>query len=218
MEVVEAVVGADSLLIGESAESLRLRHHFETNLIAVSRAGQSIADRLQSHRFGVGDVVLLQGFSKSIKTTLAELGCLPLADRNLGIGRKRNGTISLGILGAAILLMILKIVPVHVAFFGASVLIVLTQQISLKTAYSSIEGPVIVMLGALIPVGEALKDTGVTDVLGQHLSVVAALLPGALAVALHCRHASDADPPSRAGRTYDGANRCRRSQKAWLQR
>lgn len=184
MEVVEAIVGADSILLGESAERLRMRHHYETNLLAVSRAGRQIADRLQSHRFEVGDVVLLQGYQKSIMATLVELGCLPLADRNLGIGRKRNGAISLAVVVIAMLLMVAKLVPAHVAFFGAAVVIILTQQISLKTAYGAIEGPVIVMLGALIPVGEALKETGVTDVLGHQLSVAAALLPGGLAVAL----------------------------------
>ena len=152
--------------------------------LAISRAGHQIFDRLQSHRFEVGDVVLLQGFQKTMNATLAELGCLPLADRNLGIGRKRNGAISLTILAVALLLMIAKVIPAHVAFFGAAVLIVLTQQITLKTAYSAVEGPVIVMLGALIPVGEALKDTGVTELLGQYLAVAAALLPGALAVGL----------------------------------
>ena len=184
MEVVEAIVGADSILIGESAESSRLRYHYETNLIAISRAGRRIPHRLQLHRFEVGDVVLLQGFQRAIYATLAELGCLPLADRNLGIGRKRNGGISIAILGVAMLLMIAKLVPAHVAFFGAAVLMVLTQQISLKTTYAAIEGPVIVMLGALIPVGEALQETGVTHVLGQHLAVAAEFLPGALAVAL----------------------------------
>lgn len=184
MEVVEAIVGAESALVGESAESLRLRHHYETNLLAISRAGRRIPDRLQSHRFEVGDIVLLQGFQKSIPGTLSELGCLPLADRNLGIGRKHNGVLSLAIVAGAMLLMVAKLVPAHVAFFGAAVLVILTQQISLKTAYAAIEGPMIVMLSALIPVGEALKDTGVTDVLGHHLAVATALLPGTLAVAL----------------------------------
>lgn len=184
MDTVEAVVSADSLLLDESAESLRLRHRYEVNLLAVSRAGQPIRGRLHAHRFEVGDIVLLQGFQKSLPTTVAELGCLPLADRNLGIDRRRSGIIPIAILTVAMMLMVLHIIPVHVAFFGAAVLVVLLRQITLKTAYSSIEGPVIVMLGCLIPVGEALKDTGVTDVLAQYLAVGAGRLPGYLAVAL----------------------------------
>ncbi|MEZ5923896.1 MAG: SLC13 family permease [Hyphomicrobiaceae bacterium] len=184
MEVVEAIVGSESLLVGESARSLGLRQHYETNLLAVSRAGRPITSRLQSHRFEVGDVVLLQGFQKTMVATLAELGCLPLADRKLDLGGERRGAISLGILAIALILMVLHVVPAHVAFFGAAVLIVLSRQISLKAAYESIDGSIIVMLGALIPVGESLKETGLAEYLGEHLATAASLLPGSLSVAL----------------------------------
>lgn len=184
VETVEAIVGPDSFLVGATAAELRLRHHYTVNLLAVSRAERRSIRRLQTYRFEVGDVVLLQGFQKSLPGTLAELGCLPLADRNLGLGRARNGMISMAILGAALIAMLLHAVPVQIAFFAAAVLIIVLQQITLKTAYSAIEGPVIVMLGALLPVGEALKDTGVTDVLAHHLASAAAILPGSLALAL----------------------------------
>jgi di/tricarboxylate transporter len=184
MDTVEAVVGPDSALVDATAAELRLRHRYTVNLLAVSRAEQRSIRRLQSYRFEVGDVVLLQGFQKSLPGTLAELGCLPLADRNLGLGRPRNGMISIVILAIALLAMLVHAVPVQVAFFAAAAFIIISQQITLKTAYSAIEGPVVVMLGALIPVGESLKDTGVTDVLAQHLATAAALLPGFLALAL----------------------------------
>ncbi len=184
LDSVEAIVGADSILIDASAESLRLRQRYGLNLLAVSRGDEMVRGRVQTHRFDVGDIVLLQGYQKGLAGTLAEIGCLPLADRNLGFGRKRNGLVSIGILVIAMILLILHVVPVQIAFFGAAAAVILAKQITLKTAYASIEGPVIVMLGALIPVGESLKDTGVTDVLASYLSVAAAYLPGYLAVAL----------------------------------
>ncbi len=184
MEFVEAVVGPDSVLVGETAWTVRLRRRYMVNLLAVSRGDESIRGRLYAHRLEVGDVVLLQGFQKTINTTLSELGCLPLADRNLNLDVNRWRWLPVAILTVAMVAMVLKLVSVEVAFFAAAVLVVITSQITLKTAYSAIEGPVIVMLGALIPVGEALKDTGVTDVLAQHLAVFAALLPGSLALAL----------------------------------
>ena len=47
----------------------------------------------------------------------------------------------------------------------------LFKQISLKDTYQAIEWPVIVMLGCLIPVGEALKDTGAAGVVADLLSL-----------------------------------------------
>jgi di/tricarboxylate transporter len=75
-------------------------------------------------------------------------------------------------------------VPVALGFFGSAVLVVLLQQLTLKEAYGAIEGPVIAMLGALIPVGEALKDTGATDVLGQLLASAGAGAPGYVVLAM----------------------------------
>ena len=82
------------------------------------------------------------------------------------------------------LLVGLKLVPVATAVFGAAVLVVAARQLTLKEACEAIDWPVIVMLGALIPVGEALKETGATDLLGESLARVAATLPGPAALAL----------------------------------
>jgi di/tricarboxylate transporter len=57
------------------------------------------------------------------------------------------------------------------------VLVVLFRQITLKDAYDAIEWPVIIMLGCLIPVGEALKETGGTEHLSHALSAAAGFMP-----------------------------------------
>jgi di/tricarboxylate transporter len=175
--VVEAVVTDGSLLIGRTATGLHLRQRFDVNLLAVSRAGQRVGTRLHRLSFRAGDVVALQGWEKDLPATLAELGCLPLADRNLMLGRKRTGLWPLVILTVAMVLVAVNVIPVVTAFFGSAVLVVLTRQITLKDAYDAIEWPVVVMLGCLIPVGEALKETGGTEHLSHALSAVAVMVP-----------------------------------------
>ena len=151
--VVEAVVTDGSLLIDRTATGLHLRQRFDVNLLAVSRAGERLGARLHRLRFKSGDVVALQGWEQDLPTILAELGCLPLADRRLTLGQKRTGIWSLLILVAAMILVAVNIIPVVTAFFGSAVLVVLFRQITLKDAYDAIEWPVIIMLGCLIPVG-----------------------------------------------------------------
>ena len=182
--VVEAIVTADSPLIGKTPKSINLRSLYDVNLLAVSRAGQNRHVNLQDHRFEIGDVVALQGWQSALQTTLVELGCLPLADRNIGLGQNRQGLIPLLILAVAMVLVSTHVIPVAVGFFGSAVLIVLFNQLSMNDAYASIEGPVIVMLGALIPLGEGLKSTGLTDLLGRLFSVAGAHAPGYAVIAL----------------------------------
>jgi di/tricarboxylate transporter len=184
MQVVEVIVTADSPLVGATPASLRLRHQYGLNLFAVRQAGRAQPSRLRTHRFQVGDVVLFQGWEKNLATAVAELGLLPLADRKLSLGQARNGLMPIAFLAVALVLVGLRLVDVEVAFFGAAVLTVLARQISLKDTYDAVEWPVIVMLGCLIPVGEALKDTGAAALVARALTTGAQHLPDAATVGL----------------------------------
>ncbi|HEX4236040.1 MAG TPA: SLC13 family permease [Caldimonas sp.] len=184
MQVIEAIVTAESALVGETPASLGLRHRYGMNLFAVQHGRERARSRLRSHRFEIGDVVLVQGWEKNLAAAVGELGLLPLADRKLSIGAARNGLVPIGLLAAALLLAGIGVITVEVAFFGAAVLTVLLRQVSLKEAYHAIEWPVIVMLGCLIPVGEALKDTGAATLVADALGAGARHLPGSATIGL----------------------------------
>lgn len=81
-------------------------------------------------------------------------------------------------------LVAFNLVTVTVAFFGAAVILLLARSLSLREAYDAIDWPILVMLGALIPVSEALRTTGGTDLIAGWLSTAAGQLPtpGALAL------------------------------------
>lgn len=184
LAVAEAVVTATSPLIGQTPRSLSLRRAYDVNLLAISRAGRQRGQVLQSHTFQVGDVVVLQGWETELPGTLSELGLLPLADRSLALGKSTDGLVSLAVLAVALVLIATKVVNVAIGFTAAALIVVLLRQITLKTAYESIEGPVLVLLAALIPIAKALQTTGVTDIIGQNLATVGAVVPAFVAVGL----------------------------------
>ena len=68
------------------------------------------------------------------------------------------------------LLVSLQLVPVSVGFFGAAVILLLSRVLSLREAYAVIEWPILILLGALIPVSEALHTTGGTDLIAGWLA------------------------------------------------
>jgi di/tricarboxylate transporter len=184
LETVEAVVAPDSLLIGNTPQDLHLRQNYEVNLLALSRAEERTTTRLGTSRFAPNDILVLQGRQRQLARALTELGLLPLAERNLAMGRPRWRWLPLLILLAAMLAIAVGVVEVEVGFFIAATLIVLLRLITPREAYDAVEWPIIVMLGCLIPVGEALKDTGTAGLLAGGLTVVAAQSPAHLAVGL----------------------------------
>jgi len=184
LEIVEAVVMPQSRLVGQNARRLQLRRRFEVSLLAVSRAGRPVTSRLMSHTFQPGDVIALQGWAQGLHETIGDLGCLPLADRSLQLSRRPARFIPLVLLVAAMLIVLFKLRSVEETFFGAAVLCIALRQISLKEAYEAIDWPIIVMLGALIPVGEMLMETGAANLIADFLGRVAQQLPGLIALGL----------------------------------
>jgi di/tricarboxylate transporter len=175
--VMEAVVSGDSPLVDRSATEFKLYDRYQINLLAVSRRGRSILHRLGSVRLRPGDVIVLQGNVATMPEVLGELHVLPLAERSLPLGRGRRGLLPIAILAAAMILVALHVLPVAIAFFAAAVLVLLTRALSLREAYSVIDWPILVMLGALIPVSDALRTTGGTDLIAGWLSATSQQLP-----------------------------------------
>jgi di/tricarboxylate transporter len=178
ISLVEAIVPPDAALMGRTARQLKLRRRFGVNLLAVARQGEHVKERLDHIRFRVGDVLLLQGEEQNVQEALGELGCLPLAERGLSLGRPQRVLLSLAIFGAAIGTTALQVLPPELAFVLAAVVMVATGLLSLDEAYKAIDWPVIVLLAAMLPVGAALETTGGAAVLGSMTLKLGQVLPG----------------------------------------
>ncbi|TFI57387.1 SLC13 family permease [Sphingomonas parva] len=182
--VIEAVVGRDSVLAGEAAGRIALHDRHGVNLLAVSRSGERIITRLRDIVLAPGDVIVLQGPLEALPARLRDLGCLPLAERQLRLGAARRGLVPIGILAGAMALTATGLVPVAIAFFGAAALIMLAGALPAREAYERIEWPILIMIGALIPVSDSLRTTGATDLIAGWLSSTASSLPAWGAVGL----------------------------------
>jgi len=184
MVTAEAVVSPGSPLIGQSAGQMRLREIYRVNLLGISRHGARLRQRLRRVRFQPGDLVVLQGPSEQMPDTLAALGCYPLAERNVPFGHAQRMAFPFAVLAVAILLVTFQVVPVALGFFAAAVAMVVGGSITVREAYEAVDWPVLVLLACLIPISDALRATGATDVIAGWIAHGAMLLPPAGAVAL----------------------------------
>lgn len=104
--------------------------------------------------------------------TLSRLGCLPLPHRNLDFGEK-TGWLPIAIFAAAILAIALGLLSAPVAFITAVAAFVLTGSTSVRDIYEAVDWPIIVLLGALVPVGGALQASGGTALLADAIAALA---------------------------------------------
>ncbi len=184
LSIVEAVISPGSDLIGRSAAMLHLRERYGVNVLAIGRQGRMRSTRLRGTRFKAGDAIVLQGHTGQLPDIVAALGCLPLAERQLNLGRRRKLLVPLAILALAIVSSSLELVPVAIAFVGAAMALVLFRLLSLKEAYGSVDWSILVLLGCLIPIGEAVEHTGTAKLIATSMSGVATIMPSYAILAL----------------------------------
>lgn len=177
VKIYEAVVTPGSPMEGRSPAYLRRRSGFTLHLLAVARSGEPIRKRLKDVAFRAGDVLLMQGDMDTAGETISELRLLPLPERGLTLGQPRKILLALGIFAAAILSSALGLLPIAVAFLAAIILFVVMDILPTRELYSHIDWPIIVLLGAMIPVGQALQNTGATDLIAQNIVAATSGLP-----------------------------------------
>jgi di/tricarboxylate transporter len=175
--LTEAVVLPKSEIVGRTLEMLRLRRRRGVNLLAVSRQGQPFRGRLREFRFRAGDVLLLEGDPERLPSVIGSIGCLPLAERGLQIQRQRHGLVAIGIFVAAVAAASVGIVSLPAAFAAAVALMVVINIVPAREIYDAVDWPVIVLLGAMIPVGGALEASGATAMVANGLVDISAGLP-----------------------------------------
>jgi len=150
---------------------------YGVNLLAVAREGHAARTRLKHIRCKAGAVLLLQGETSALEELCQRLGCLAIKNRGVEITARRGAlliaaTFLLGILAAA-----MNWVPVQIAFATVVGVLVSSRMVSLRSAYNSIDWPIIVLLGMLIPTGAALRTTDATEVVAAAIILIGNDLP-----------------------------------------
>jgi di/tricarboxylate transporter len=183
-QMVEAVVVPGAWLVGRTAFGMRLRDRYAINILAVSRRGGAIRTRLRDIRFAAGDVLLMQGGADALQQAFADLGLLPLAEREMRLGHPRRAVLALAVFAASLAAAALNLFSVAASLTSGAVAMMILGLLPLDAAYASLEGPVLVLIAAMISVAGALQSSGGSDVIARPLLALAHHLPAAGAVAM----------------------------------
>jgi di/tricarboxylate transporter len=184
LSLIEVVVPQGSRVEGRSAASLRLLSRHEVTLLGVSRQGRRFRDQVRQLDIAAGDVLLLLGPTERLPEITTWLGCFPLAERGLQVVQRQNALAAVGIFTGAVLFASFGLVYLPIALATAVTLLVALKIVPLRHLYDSVEWPVIVLLGSMIPIGSALETSGGTGVIAAAIVDVSAGLAPALILTL----------------------------------
>ncbi len=180
--LTEAVVAPRSRIEGRTVEQLRLRRTYGVNLLAIARQGRPYRGRMREFKFQTGDVLLLQGEAEHLPDVISRLGCLMLAAREVSFGGRRQAATAVGLFAAALVAVVGFNAPIVIALGAAALGMVLFGVMPVREVYDGIDWPVIVLLGALIPVGGALNNSGAAKLIADVMVFGLADLPSWLLI------------------------------------
>jgi di/tricarboxylate transporter len=170
MSLMEVVVPNGARIEGRSAVALRLQYRHGVTLLGVSREGRQFRERVRNLEIRAGDVLLLFGPNEILQEINTWLGTMPLGVQSHELIQRHKAWLAAGLFAAAILLASSGVLYLPVALAMVVVAYVLFNVLPARRVYESIEWPVIVLLGSMIPLGVALETSGGTALIADAIT------------------------------------------------
>ncbi len=167
--LAELVAPPNAAILGRSPMTLNVRARYHINILAISRNDSRTVGRIRSTQIQAGDVLLVEGPAESVGLFAADYGCLPLAERALHLPRKNESYWAGGIMLASVALAASGLVSAPVAFALGVLVTMVTGILPLRSVYSAVDWPVIVLLACLLPVAGAMLTTGAAELIADLL-------------------------------------------------
>ena len=167
--LIEAVVPPFSRSVGRSATQLSLLRFRQISLLGISRAGRSIIHHVRNTKIQPGDVLLLHGNSSHLESAVKWMECLTLERRDLQIPHRKKASLAISSFLIAIIASSLGYIDLTIALSLVVIFYIAANVIPKIDIYRSIHWPVIVLLGSMIPIGQALQSSGGAETISNIL-------------------------------------------------
>ncbi|MEL6160940.1 MAG: SLC13 family permease [Cyanobacteria bacterium J06627_32] len=167
--IAEALVIANSNLVGSTLKDLRFRQRYNVTVLAIRRGQELVRDRMGKIPLRFGDLLLVQGPKQSLVGMQTSRNLLVLEQRDLETLRTNKAYIALFIGLAVVGIAATTNYPILVSALAGVVVMVLTGCLKPGELYQAVRWDVIFLLACLIPLGTAMQNSGATEWLASQL-------------------------------------------------
>ncbi|HEX4479453.1 MAG TPA: SLC13 family permease [Rudaea sp.] len=163
--LTEAVVAPGTRMIGQTVEEVDFRWKFDSALLALQRRGQIIRDQLKHARLQVGDILLLLADPAATRYLRRESGLVILSERGDRRESRRRAPLAIVILIGVVALAGFGVFPIVVSALLGVAMMALTGCFNFEDVYEAMDWKVIILLGAILPLGIALDKSGLAQII-----------------------------------------------------
>ena len=175
--LAECLITDNSELIGQTLQEANFRRSFGSFVLAIRREGEVIRRKLAQFILKPFDTLLVYGPQDRINQLASREGFIVLGKVNASLDSHPLWWLSIFTILFAVVMAIFKIIPIVVGVILGVIALLLARVITPNEAYSSIHWQVIIVIAAFLPMGAAMKKTGLDEIIGNFIGNIVNLFP-----------------------------------------
>ena len=163
--LVEAMVAPNSRLEGRTLGEVALPEQHQSQVIAIYRRGQRVAEQLRSLPLTAGDLVMLSVPDRELPDLRRDPALVVVSERNEQRIDWTRALISVGVMVAVVSLAASGMMPIVESALLGCIALVLLRCLEPDEAYAAIDWRVVVLLAGVFPLGVAMRDSGLATII-----------------------------------------------------
>lgn len=176
MGLAEAIILPGSPLLGMTLEKSRFRQRYDLQVLGLNHRGVNVVRRISREPLYLGDVLLLQGRKEAIAQfhdddTLHILGSIEPMEK--ARSKRAHAPLAITIFVGVLVLTTFQVMTLPIAAMLGALLVFVTGCITPEEAYEKVEWRVIILIGSMLGMGLAMRDTGAAAYLAELIVSVA---------------------------------------------
>ncbi|MBN1483250.1 MAG: anion permease [Chloroflexia bacterium] len=169
MGLVEVILLPKSPLIGRTLKGLNFRQRYGLQVLGINHHGEPIARKLSRAYLRVGDQLLVQGRRSNIAALDLDGTFRVVSTVSYQRVQRRRAPIAIGIFAGVVLLAALEVVALPIAVLLGAVIAFVTRCITPEEAYRTVEWKLLILIGSMLAVGQAMEYTGTAQFLADQV-------------------------------------------------
>jgi di/tricarboxylate transporter len=182
--LVEAMVAPASLAEDRTLRDLDLLPTHSATVLGIHRRGHLLRDKIRDVAFQTGDVLMMLLPADAVKRLRRDDRFVVLNERDDARRPPWKALVAIGIMAAVVVISALHLLPIPIAAICGVAAMALTRCFGRKDVYEGMDWKIIILLGAILPLGIAMETTGLAHVVvrgalelvGNHGALAALLM------------------------------------------
>ncbi len=175
--LVEGLVSEDSALTGKTLSDLEFRRKYRAFVLAIARRGATLKQKVAHVRLRFADTLLMLMPMEQISEMRNDPDLIILQHHEVNMRKKKIRWLAVIVIPIVMVLAATGVMDILAAALLGMFLLLVSQHISSREAYTAINWRVIVFIAAFIPFGTAMETSGAALLVGESISLFANLFP-----------------------------------------